>query len=75
MIDFYSPGSRLAPLARILALQMDAALTVGEEKEASGLATVLVAWALIAMDRWPNVLAARGGVDSGSPVDPSQART
>jgi hypothetical protein len=39
------------------------------------IAVVLVAWSLIAMDRWPALLAARGGVDSGTPIDPTLART
>ncbi len=43
MIDFVVAASRLAPLPRILALQMEAALAVGDEKEASSLATVLIA--------------------------------
>ncbi len=39
------------------------------------IAIVLVAWSLIAMDRWPKLLAAGGGVDSGTQIDPTLART
>jgi hypothetical protein len=43
IIDLSAPPTRIMPLVRILALQMEAANAAGEATEALDLATVLVA--------------------------------